>query len=206
MAAQHRGILPPLTKHPHAASVWENWECHGSGILVHVPISFGSFGMGFKVWGGRGAVDTQRNMVPSISHKILQASMHSLAGKGPTPWRHYIHQQELQCVLIRQLRARRALSIFKDVLLKTRRALSIFKDVLLRTRRALSIFKDVPLRTRRGLSLCKVYGDSALLVLNGTSLNNYTCSTLLALNWRFQENECYVYEPTTTYMYSQSCL
>ena len=29
---------------------------------------------------------------------------------------------------------------------------------------------NVPLRNRRGLSLYKVYGDSALLVLNGTSL------------------------------------
>ena len=29
---------------------------------------------------------------------------------------------------------------------------------------------DVPLRTRRGLLLYKVYGDSALLVLNGTAL------------------------------------
>ena len=32
-------------------------------------------------------------------------------------------------------------------------------------------FKDIPLRTRRVLSLYKVYGDSALLVFNGTSLN-----------------------------------
>ena len=44
----------------------------------------------------------------------------------------------------------------------------------------LSIFKDVPLRTRRALSLYKVYVDSTLLVLNGTSLNSY--SALLALN------------------------
>ena len=50
----------------------------------------------------------------------------------------------------------------------------------LRARRALLQFKDVPLRTRRALLLYKVYGDSALLVLNGTSLicNN----ALLALN------------------------
>ena len=49
----------------------------------------------------------------------------------------------------------------------------------LRARRALLQFKDVPLRTR-ALLLYKVYGDSALLVLNGTSLiyNN----ALLALN------------------------
>ena len=48
--------------------------------------------------------------------------------------------------------------------------------------RALMQFKDVPLRTRRALLLYKVYGNSALLVLNGTSLicNN----ALLALNWR----------------------
>ena len=40
--------------------------------------------------------------------------------------------------------------------------------------------KDVPLRTRRALSLHKVYGNSALLVLNGTSL---VCnSALLALS------------------------
>ena len=51
----------------------------------------------------------------------------------------------------------------------------------LRARGALSMFKDVPLRTRRALSLYKVYGDSALLVLNGTSLNGD--SALLALNW-----------------------
>ena len=36
----------------------------------------------------------------------------------------------------------------------------------LRARRALSIFNNVPLRTSRGLSLYKVYGDSALLFLN----------------------------------------
>ena len=53
----------------------------------------------------------------------------------------------------------------------------------LRARRALSIFKYVPLRTRRALLLYKVYGDSALLVLKGTSLNND--SALLALNWRY---------------------
>ena len=32
------------------------------------------------------------------------------------------------------------------------------------------LFKDVPLRTRRALSTYKVYGDSAILVLNGTAL------------------------------------
>ena len=53
----------------------------------------------------------------------------------------------------------------------------------LRARRALLNFKDVPLRTRRALSLYKVFGDSALLVLNGTSLNSD--STLLILNWQY---------------------
>ena len=50
----------------------------------------------------------------------------------------------------------------------------------MRARRALLQLKEVPLRTRRALLLYKVYGDSALLVLNGTSLicNN----ALLALN------------------------
>ena len=41
---------------------------------------------------------------------------------------------------------------------------------------------DVLLRTKRVLLLYKVYGDSALLVLNSTSLN---CNNaLLALNWQ----------------------
>ena len=43
-------------------------------------------------------------------------------------------------------------------------------------------FKDVLLRTRRVLSLYKVYGDIALLVLNGTSLN--IINALLALSRR----------------------
>ena len=46
------------------------------------------------------------------------------------------------------------------------------------------VFNDVLLRTRRALSLDKVYekvyGDRALLVLNGTLLNNV--SVLLALS------------------------
>ena len=42
----------------------------------------------------------------------------------------------------------------------------------LRARRALMLLKDVPLRTRRALSLYKVYDNSALLVLNGTLLNS----------------------------------
>ena len=52
----------------------------------------------------------------------------------------------------------------------------------MRARRALLQLKDDPLRTRRALSLYKVNGNSALLVLNGTSLicNN----ALLALIWR----------------------
>ena len=53
----------------------------------------------------------------------------------------------------------------------------------LRARRALSIFKDVPLGTRRVLLLYNVYVNSTLLVLNGTSLNSD--SALLALNWWF---------------------
>ena len=56
----------------------------------------------------------------------------------------------------------------------------------LRARRALLQFKDVPLRTRKALFLYNVYNDSALLVLNRTSLicNN----TLLALNWQNAHN------------------
>ena len=50
----------------------------------------------------------------------------------------------------------------------------------MKARRVLLQLKDVLLRTRRALSLYKVYGDSSLSVLNGTSLN---CNNaLLALN------------------------
>ena len=51
----------------------------------------------------------------------------------------------------------------------------------LRARRVLLVSRYVPLRTRRALSLYTVYGDGALLVLSGTSLNSG--STLLALSW-----------------------
>ena len=50
----------------------------------------------------------------------------------------------------------------------------------LRARRALPLFKDILLRTRRALSLYKVYGNSALVGLNRTSLNSN--NALLALN------------------------
>ena len=53
----------------------------------------------------------------------------------------------------------------------------------LRARRALLQIKDVPLRTRRALSPYTLYSNSALLVLNRTSLK---CNNaLLALNWRY---------------------
>ena len=53
----------------------------------------------------------------------------------------------------------------------------------LRARRALMHIKDVPLRTRRALLPFTLYSNSALLVLNGTSLS---CNNaLLALNWRY---------------------
>ena len=68
----------------------------------------------------------------------------------------------------------------KDIPLRTRRALMLSKDIPLRTRRALMLSKDIPLRTRRALTLYKVYGDSALLVLNGTLLNSV--NALLALS------------------------
>ena len=66
----------------------------------------------------------------------------------------------------------------------------------LRARRALTLFKDM-LRTRRALSQLTLYSHSALLVLNGTSFNiinallvlNGTSfniiNALLALNWRY---------------------
>ena len=69
----------------------------------------------------------------------------------------------------------------------------------LRTRRALLQSKDVPLRTRRELRLYKVYGDSALLALNRTSLN---CSNaLLALNWWYIDAYSFLVIIVTTCMY-----
>ena len=62
----------------------------------------------------------------------------------------------------------------------------------LRARRVLSIFKDVPLWTRRALLLYyHACGNSALLVLNRTSLNSD--SALLALNWWSVVEGCYQY-------------
>ena len=61
----------------------------------------------------------------------------------------------------------------------TRFAIKLFIYCQLISRRALSTFKDVLLRTRRALLLYNVYGDSILLVLNRTSLNSN--STFLAL-------------------------
>ena len=51
----------------------------------------------------------------------------------------------------------------------------------LKARRALSLFKDDLLWTRRVLSPYSLYSNNALLVLNGTSLN--IDSALLVLNW-----------------------
>ena len=53
----------------------------------------------------------------------------------------------------------------------------------MRARRTLMLFIDVPLRTRRALLLYNVYGDSTLLVLNGTLLNS--ANALLALIQRY---------------------
>ena len=54
----------------------------------------------------------------------------------------------------------------------------------LRAKNALMLFKHVPLRARRALSLYKVYMviDSALMVLNGASLN--IVNAILALTSR----------------------
>ena len=50
--------------------------------------------------------------------------------------------------------------------------------------------KDVPLNTKGAISLYKVYGDSALLDLNGTLLKNI--NALLALTRRYTKlsREC----------------
>ena len=70
------------------------------------------------------------------------------------------------------------LPFFANISLHGSYGMALYRQ--LRARRALLQSKDVPLRTRRAVSLYKVYVNSALLVLNGTSLicNN----ALLALN------------------------
>ena len=56
----------------------------------------------------------------------------------------------------------------------------------LRATRALSLFKDVLLRTRRVLSLYILYRYSVLLALSGTSLNSDNDhNALLTLNWQY---------------------
>ena len=57
-------------------------------------------------------------------------------------------------------------------------------DVPLRTRRALSLFKWCSVENQKGtIAIQCLYGDSTLLVLNGSSLNSR--NALLALNWRY---------------------
>ena len=56
----------------------------------------------------------------------------------------------------------------------------VCKYCQLRAKGALMLFKDVLLRTRRALSLYEVHGNSALLVLNRTLLNSI--NAILALN------------------------
>ena len=61
----------------------------------------------------------------------------------------------------------------------------------LRARRALSLFNVVSLRTRRVIPLSKVHGDSALLVLNRTLLNSI--NALMALNRRCFQQESHFF-------------
>ena len=65
--------------------------------------------------------------------------------------------------------------------LRVRKALTPFNNVQSRTRRELTPFNNVALKAKRLLWLHKLYGDSALLVLNGTLLNRV--NALLALDW-----------------------
>ena len=55
-----------------------------------------------------------------------------------------------------------------------------------KSQKGVTLFNDVSLRTRRALSLYKVYGNGALLVLNGASLNSD--NALLAL---IRQDFCY---------------
>ena len=50
----------------------------------------------------------------------------------------------------------------------------------LRTRRALTLLNHVPFRTRRVLSLYKVYGDSVVLVLNRIPLDSINAFLVLS--------------------------
>ena len=59
--------------------------------------------------------------------------------------------------------------------------LMVFRYRQLRAKRVLMKFKDVLLRTREALSLYKVYGNSAFLVLNGTLL--VSVNALLAISF-----------------------
>ena len=74
-----------------------------------------------------------------------------------------IYMKQSKCC---QLRARRALSLLNDVLLRTRRALLLYKGYC---NSVLLVFKEISLNS-----------INALLVLNGTSLNSI--NALLVLN------------------------
>ena len=71
----------------------------------------------------------------------------------------------------------------------------------LRARKALLQIKDVLLRTRRALLPLTLYSNSALLVLNGTSLS---CNNaLLALNWQYAY-KTHLYKHTQTHIHTYS--
>ena len=77
----------------------------------------------------------------------------------------------------------RSRKIYQNYLVALTRRCGDFIYHQLRARRALSIFKDVPLRTRRAQLLYKVYGDSVLLVLSGTSLNSDSALLFSIFSW-----------------------
>ena len=74
----------------------------------------------------------------------------------------------------------------------------------LRAKRGLTLPKDVLLRTRRVLALYKVYGDKALLVLNATSLINI--NALLALSWRYGSAWTWSWKTNITFMKKKSSI
>ena len=60
------------------------------------------------------------------------------------------------------------------------------------------LFNYVPLTTRQVLLLYKVYGDSALLLLNGTSLNNINAHLVLNGHYTFSS---FAFISTTSFPY-----
>ena len=117
-----------------------------------------------------------------LFHKHVTAKVLNFLSR--VPWCNLFHL-ELEYIIASETRSEEinTLNLFSFQFQNEINKIAIYRQ--LRARRALSLFNDAPLRTTRRLSLCTLYSISPLLVLNGTSLN--IDNALLVLNWWYSQ-------------------